>query len=75
MNNRDVFKLLKTVGYDSDYIIISMLACINKWIILQRTKITISPVPFKSLLRTLAPVKYISKLRHTKNFKKFWDLI
>ena len=49
-----------------------MLACINEWIILQRrTKITISPVPFKSLLRALAPVKYISILRHTKNFKKF----
>ena len=36
---------------------------------------TISPVPFKSLLRTIAPVKYISILRHTKNLKNFWDLI
>ena len=34
------------------------------------TEIIISPVPFKSLLRTLAPVNYISILRHTKNFKK-----
>ena len=29
------------------------------------------PIPFKSLLGTLAPVKHISILRHTKNLKKF----
>ena len=48
----------------------SMFACINEWIILQkRTKITISTVPIKSLLTNLALVKYISILRQTKNFK------
>ena len=38
----------------------------------EEDKIAISPVPFKSLLRTLAPVKYISVLTH---IKKIWDLI
>ena len=34
-------------------------------ILQRRTKIAIFPVPFKSLLRTLATVKYIGILRYT----------
>ena len=66
----------KTVDYATvhNYSIMSMFACINEWIILQRTKITMAyllAVTFKSLLRHLAPVKYISMYtRACKQFKK-----
>ena len=45
-------------------------ACTSKWIISQKkTKISISPVAFTSLLRNLASVTCINILKHTKILK------
>ena len=54
----------------NNYSIMSMFACINEWTLLhRRTKIAIIPVPVKSLLRHLAPIKCINISKHTKNLR------